>query len=211
MMEPFQQTYILSLQIHINIFLPTFAILIMLKKLLRFRRRHVFYVSVVTQPQHSLCLMNFSIIWCVVDMDGDVHNCKFNVRQTQIETHSSTFVTLTGQCTLHYSIILAYRTSRELWRNFCLSSTLLNTWAWCFPALQLFRSHNLKIFQSNYVGPNFRCIRKKPSRVNHPKAIAASSVPPLFLLAASSAPATVEHSIVASRVQIAIRSGLCMW
>ena len=28
------------------------------KKLLRFRRRHVFYVSVVTQPQRSLGVMN---------------------------------------------------------------------------------------------------------------------------------------------------------
>ena len=79
---------------------------------------------------------------------------------------------------------------------------------WCFPALQLFRSPNLKIFLNNYVGPNFRCLRKKPSRVNHAKAITASSVPPLFLLAA--APATVEHSIVATRIQIAIQSGLCM-
>ena len=50
------------------------------KKDLRFRRRHVFYVSVVTQPQRSLGVMNLSIIWCVVDMDGDVHNWKFNVR-----------------------------------------------------------------------------------------------------------------------------------
>ena len=41
-------------------------------------------------------------------------------------------------------------------------------------------------------------------------AIAASSVPPLFLLAASPATATVEHSIVATKVRIAIRSGLCM-
>ena len=38
----------------------------------------------------------------------------------------------------------------------------------------------------------------------------ASSVPPLFLLAASPAPATVEHSIVATRARIAMRSGLCM-
>ena len=81
---------------------------------------------------------------------------------------------------------------------------------WCFPALQLFRSPNLKTFLNNYVGSNFRSLRKKPSRVNHAKAIAASSVPPLFLLTASPAPATVEHSIVATRVQIAIRSGLCM-
>ena len=50
----------------------------------------------------------------------------------------------------------------------------------------------------------------KPSKVSHAKAIAASSVPPLSLLAASPAPATTEHSIVATRVPIAIRSGQCM-
>ena len=50
----------------------------------------------------------------------------------------------------------------------------------------------------------------KPSRVNHAKAIAASYVPPMFLIAASPAPATVECYIVATRVRIAIRSGLCM-
>ena len=69
-------------------------------------------------------------------------------------------------------------------------------------------SPNLRTFLKNYVGPNFRSLRKKPSRVNHAKASAASSAPPLFLLAASSA--TVEHSIVATRVRIAIQSGLCM-
>ena len=79
-----------------------------------------------------------------------------------------------------------------------------------FPALLLFPSPNLKTFLNNYVGPNIRSLGKKPSRVSHAKAIAASSVPPLFLLAASPAPATVEHSIVATRVRIAIRSGLCM-
>ena len=68
----------------------------------------------------------------------------------------------------------------------------------------------MKQFIGQFVGPNFRCLRKKPSRVNHAKAIAASSVPPLFLLAASPAPATVEHSIVATKVRISIRSGLCM-
>ena len=57
---------------------------------------------------------------------------------------------------------------------------------------------------------NLMSRRKKPSRVNHAKTIAASSVQPLFLLAASPAPATVEHSIVATRVRITIRSGLCM-
>ena len=67
-----------------------------------------------------------------------------------------------------------------------------------------------KTFLYNYVGPNFRTLRKKPSRVNHAKAFAASSVLPLFLLAASPAPATVEHSIVVTRVRIAIQSGLCM-
>ena len=55
---------------------------------------------------------------------------------------------------------------------------------------------------NNYVWPNFRSLRKKPSRVSHAKAIAASSVPPLFLLAASPAPATVEHSIVVTMVRI---------
>ena len=67
-----------------------------------------------------------------------------------------------------------------------------------------------KTFLNNYVGPNFKSLRKKSSRVNHAKAIAANSEPPLFLLAASPAPATVEHSIVVTRVRIAIRSGLCM-
>ena len=73
-----------------------------------------------------------------------------------------------------------------------------------FPTLQLFCSPNQITFLNNYVRPNLRSLRKKPSRVNHAKAIVASSVPPLFLLAASPAPATVEHSIVATRVRIAI-------
>ena len=67
-----------------------------------------------------------------------------------------------------------------------------------------------KTFLNNYFGPNFRSLRKRSSRVNHAKAIAASSVPPLFLQAASPAPATVEHSIVVTRVQIAMPSGLCV-
>ena len=45
---------------------------------------------------------------------------------------------------------------------------------------------------------------KKPTRINNANAIAASYIPPLLLLAASPAPATVEHSIVATRVRIAI-------
>ena len=67
-----------------------------------------------------------------------------------------------------------------------------------------------KYFSNNYVWPNFKSLRMKPSSVNHAKAIAASSVPPMFLLTASPAPATIEHSIVATRFRIAIRSGLCM-
>ena len=55
--------------------------------------------------------------------------------------------------------------------------------------------------------PNFWILRKKPSRVNHAKAIAACSVPPLFLLAASPAPATEVHSIVATRVVLQCKVG----
>ena len=61
-----------------------------------------------------------------------------------------------------------------------------------FSAFQLFCFSNQKTFLNNYVGPNFRRLRKRPSRVDHVKAIAASSVPPLFLLAASTTPATVD-------------------
>ena len=50
----------------------------------------------------------------------------------------------------------------------------------------------------------------KPSRVSHAKTVATSSVPALLLLAASPTSATAEHSIVATRVRIAIRSRLCM-
>ena len=57
MMEPFQLTHIQSLQthqyLHMNSCHPNHA-----KKLLRFRRRHVFCVSVVTQSQLSLGVMN---------------------------------------------------------------------------------------------------------------------------------------------------------
>ena len=42
--------------------------------------------------------------------------------------------------------------------------------------LQLFRSPNQNTFLNNYVGPNFKSLRKKSSRVNHAKAIAASFV-----------------------------------
>ena len=67
-----------------------------------------------------------------------------------------------------------------------------------FPRLLWFVSPNQKTFLSNYVGSNVKSFRKKSFRVNHAKAIAASSVPPLRLLTASPAPATVEHSIVAT-------------
>ena len=74
------------------------------------------------------------------------------------------------------------------------------------PVVSLSHAKNL----NNYVGLSFGSLRNKPSRVNHAKAIAASSVPPLLLLAASPAPTTVEHSIVATRVRIAMRSRLCI-
>ena len=71
-------------------------------------------------------------------------------------------------------------------------------------------SHQRNLSQHIYARPCVKSLRMKSSRVNHAKTIAASSAPPLFLLAASPAPATVEHSIVATCVQIVIRSWLRM-
>ena len=80
----------------------------------------------------------------------------------------------------------------------------------CLPAFQLFHSSNHKTILNNYVGPNYKRLRMMSYRLNHAKAIAFSSVPPLFLLTASPEQATVEHYIVLSRLRIAIRRGLCM-
>ena len=209
-MGPSQQSYVQSLQTHNSIFIWTVPILITLRKPLNFRWRHGFYASVVNQPQRSLSVVNYRVsgsLWAWTETHstgGSTNDRRVN------KPHNSSFVTLTMGWTLQCSIFLAYRTSRapyKLLPILYISERMVMVF---FRPLML-RSPNLKTFLSNYVGPSFRSLRKKPSRVNHAKAIAASSVPPSFLLAASPAPATVEHFFVATRIRIAMRSGLCMW